>query len=373
MRGLPRITANLPDLERGKQMLARVLRKRDTPEPVAAWRAVPEAELQALEPEAKAAYIEALLPLMRRGRSIGSRHLRRLYQLFTFMEVSPERRSAMLNALHTRLRLEPRDLPTFANTEVRKSLMTEAVAMAGRSPSAEAKAYLVRLREHLHVKSSDETRWEQFFQRLTDAENRVAAGLGKRGHIVGLDDRKLEIFKKAVASIGVPAALIFPLGTVGLTVEGITSGLIALGGGFVLPAGAAMVGGIGVVVAMGVSSKKILDMVWPTTGADKTSIDLQRLNADATQIQHLLDDAVADASEAKLKTARDEIARIVQKMLPLNEAERAKLTEAFEHARVLGQRYLEYLSQDRAYFESNNQIGADELDALLQLDTPAIA
>jgi len=373
VRGLPRITANLPDLERGKQMLARVLRKRDTPEPVAAWRAAPEGALQALEPEAKATYIEALLPLLRSSRTIGRRHLRRLYQLFAFMESAAEQRHAALNALHTRLRLEPRDLPAFLNAEVRKSLMTEAVAMAGRSPSPEAKAYLARLREHLRVKASDETRWEQFFERLTDAENRVAASLGKRGHIVGLDDRKLEIFKKAVASIGVPAALIFPLGTVGLTVEGITTGLIALGGGFVLPAGAAMVAGIGVVVAMGVSSKKILDIVWPTTGADKASIDLERLNADATQIQRLLDDAVTGASDAKLKAAREEIARIVQKMLPLSDAERIKLNAAFEHARVLGQRYLAYLADDRAYFERNNQLGADELDALLQLDTLAIA
>src|SRR5271154_1509305 len=273
-------------------MLARVLRKRDTPEPVAAWRAAPEGALQALEPEAKATYIEALLPLLRSSRTIGRRHLRRLYQLFAFMESAAEQRHAALNALYTRLRLEPRGLPAFLKAEVRKSLVTEAVAMAGRSPSPEAKAYLARLREHLRVKASDETRWEQFFERLTDAENRVAASLGKRGHIVGLDDRKLEIFKKAVASIGVPAALIFPLGTVGLTVEGITPGLIALGGGFVLPTGAAMVTGIGVVVAMGVSSKKILDIVWPTTGADKASIDLERLNADATQIQRLLDDAV---------------------------------------------------------------------------------
>jgi hypothetical protein len=371
VRGLPRINASLPDLEKGKRMLARVLRKRDYAEPVAAWRAAPETALNLLDPTEKAAWIEALLPLMRSGRTIDNRRLRRLYQLFAFMKMAADQRHAVLETLHTRLRLEPPSLPVFSDPQVRRALMTEAVAMAGRSPSSEAQAYVQRLRDHLKVKASEETRWGPFFERLTDAENRVAAMLGKRGHIVAMDDRKLEIFKKAVAAIGVPAALIFPLGTVGLTVEGITSGLIALGGGFVLPAGAAMVAGVGVVVAIGVSSKKILDMIWPTTGADKTSIDIQRLNADAERIQVLLDEAVAD--EAKLTSARAEITRIVNQMLPLSEPERAKMKAAFEHVQALGRRYLDYLTEDREHLERSNQLGADELCALLNLDTPAIA
>ena len=371
MRGLSRITPNLPDLEKGKRMLARVLRKREYPEPVAAWRAAPEAALRSLDLGAKAAYIDALLPLIRHGRALDSRRLRRLYQLFAFMETAAEARAAALSALHTRLRLEPLALPIFSDAHISRSLVTEAVAMAGRSPSPEVKAYLERLRAHLHVKPSAETHWGPFFEKLTDAENRVAAILGKRGHIVGLDDRKLEIFKKAVAAIGVPVALIFPFGTVGLTVEGITTGLVALGGGFMLPAGAAMVAGMGVVVAVGVSSKKILDMIWPTTGADKTSIDIERLNADAERIQHLLDDAVAD--EAKLIAARAEITRIINKMLPMTEPERAKMKAALEHAQALGQRYLDYLTRDRENLERENQLGADELTALLALDTPAIA
>ncbi|HEX4210099.1 MAG TPA: hypothetical protein VHY56_06900, partial [Candidatus Binataceae bacterium] len=135
VKGLPRITPpNLPDLEKGKRMLARVLRKREYPEPVAAWRSAPEVALQALDPEAKAAYVEALLPLMRHGRTLDGRRLRRLYQLFVFMESSAEARSAALSALHTRLRLEPPALPMFADAAVRQSLITEAVAMAGRSP-----------------------------------------------------------------------------------------------------------------------------------------------------------------------------------------------------------------------------------------------
>jgi hypothetical protein len=371
LKGLPRITPNLPDLEKGKRMLARVLRKRQYPEPVAAWRAAPETALCSLDSEAKIAYIDALLPLIRRGRTLDSLRLRRLYQLFVFMEMPAESRSAALSALHTRLRLEPPELPVFSDLDVRKSLVTEAVAMAGRSPSSEVNSYLERLRNHLQIRASAETHWGPFFEKLTDAENRVAAILGKRGHIVSIDDRKLEILKKAIAAIGVPAALIFPFGTVGLTVEGITTGLVALGGGFLLPAGAAMVAGMGVVVAVGVSSKKILDMIWPTTGADKASIDIERLNADADRIQHLLDDAVED--EAKLVAARAEITRIINKMLPMSDAERAKIKAAFEHAQTLGQRYLDYLTQDRANLERNNQLGADELAALLTLDTPALA
>jgi len=367
------VPTGLPNLESGKRLLARVLRKRDTPEPVAAWHAVPESALAALTAKERQAYINALLPLMRTGRIIDRRRLRRLYQLFAFLELPAAARLDAITALHTKLRLEPRELPFFENREVSRSLLTEAVAMAGKSPAREARDYLARLRDHLGVKSVDTNHWTQFFETLTDLENRVAVALGKRGHLVRLDDRKLEIFKKAVASIGIPAAVIFPLGTIGLSVEGITTGLVALGGGFVLPAGAAMVTGLGVAVALGVTSKKILDLVWPTTDADRASIDIEKLNTDAARIRDVLDDAVAgDGNRAKLEAARAEIARIIQGIVPLDAVSRARLEAAFAHARTLGDRYLEYLGHDRAALERDNHLGADELAGLLELDSPVI-
>jgi len=370
MKVLAMVPTGLPDLESGKRLLARVLRRRDTPEPVAAWRAVPEAALLALTREERVEYIRALLPLMRVGRTIDRRRLRRLYQLFAFMELPSADRFDAIAALHTKLRLEPATLPIFADLEVRRSLLTEAVAMAGKSPSHEAADYLSRLRNQTGVKAGEQNRWAQFFESLTDLENRVASGLGKRGHIVRLDDRKLEIFKKAVASIGIPAAVLFPLGTIGLSVEGISTGLVALGGGFLLPTGIAMVTGLGVAVALGVTSKKILDMVWPTTDADRASIDIEKLNADAARIRNVLDDAVGD--NAKVEAARAEIARIIEKMVPLDAASRAKLEAAFAHARILGGRYLEYLGHDRAVLERDNHVGAEELAGLLESDAPAI-
>ena len=367
------VPSGLPDFESGKRLLARVLRRRDTPEPVAAWRGVPEAALAALSAADRQAFIEALMPLMRTGRTIDRRRLRRLYQLFTFLEIAPASRLDAIAALHTRLRLEPPALPHFDNREVRRSLITEAVAMAGKSPTPDARDYLARLRAHLGVKSDDGNHWVRFFESLTDLENRVAASLGKRGHLVRIDDRKLEIFKKAVASIGIPAAVIFPLGTIGLSVEGITTGLVALGGGFVLPAGAAMVTGLGVAVALGVTSKKILDLVWPTTDADRVSIDIEKLNADAARIRDVLDDATAvDANRARVEAARAEIARIIQSIVPLDAPARARLEAAFAHARTLGERYLEYLAHDRAALVRDNHLGADDLAGLLELDTPAI-
>jgi hypothetical protein len=367
------VPTGLPDFESGKRLLARVLRRRDTPEPVAAWRAVPEVALAALTADERHAYINALLPLVRTGRSIDRRRLRRLYQLFTFLELPAAARLDAIAGLHTRLRLEPTALPNFENREVRRSLLTEAIAMAGKSPTREAGDYLVRLRAHLGVKSEDANHWTRFFESLTDLENRVAAALGKRGHLVRFDDRKLEIFKKAVASIGIPAAVIFPLGTIGLSVEGITTGLVALGGGFVLPAGAAMVTGLGVAVALGVTSKKILDLVWPTTDADRASIDIEKLNTDAARIRGVLDDALTgDPNRTKVETARVEIARIIQGIVPLNANVRARLEAAFAHAHALGGRYLEYLSHDRTALERENHLGAEELARLLELDSPVI-
>lgn len=373
MKVLTIVPTGLPDFESGKRLLASVLRKRDVPEPVAAWRAAPETALSTLIAAERQGYIDALLPLMRTGRSIDRRRLRRLYQLFAFLELPAAARLGAIAGLHTKLRLEPPMLPYFESHEVRRSLLTEAIAMAGKTPAREAKDYLARLCDHLGVKSADANRWTQFLESLTDLENRVASSLGKRGHLVRIDDRKLEIFKKAVASIGIPAAVIFPLGTIGLSAEGITTGLVALGGGFLLPTGIAMVTGLGVAVALGVTSKKILDLVWPTTDADRVSIDIEKLNLDAARIRDVLDDAVAaDADRAKIEAARAEIARIIRGIVPLDDAARARLEAAFAHARDLGNRYLEYLSHDRAALERDNHLGADDLAGLLERDSPVI-
>ena len=373
MRSLPDLASNLPSIASGRHILQSVLRRRDVPEPVAAWRAAPEAALAALDPGQKLAYVEALLPLMREGRTVHRRKLRRLYQLFAFMQMPADARFEAISALHTRLRLTPDKLPHFEDAEVRRSLMTEAVAMGGRFTSAEAKDYIARLGAHLRVKAGETNKWTQFFEKLTDLENRVAAALGKKGHIVRLDDRKLEIFKKAVAAVGVPGAVLFPLGTVGLSAEGITSGLVALGGGFVLPAGVAMVTGLGVAVALGVTSKKILDMVIPTTDADRASIDIEKLNADADAIRKVLDDATAGEPEKrKIEEARAKISEMIRKIVPLSAAERARLENQFAHARSLGERYVEYLATDREALERRNHVGADELAALIELDAPAM-
>jgi hypothetical protein len=87
----------------------------------------------------------------------------------------------------------------------------------------------------------------------------------------------------------------------------------------------------------------------------------------------VLNEAVADdADRAKVESARSEIARIIAEIVPLDAASRAKLEAAFAHARVLGARYLEYLAHDRATLERNNQLGADEIAGLLDLDAPVI-
>ncbi len=373
MRTLPDFRTILPDVERGRALLARLVRTRDVAEPVAAWRAVPEDALNTLSEPDRIAFIEALMPLMRHGRRIERAALRRLYQLFAFMQMPAAARLALLRALQTRLRLAPARLPQFTDSAVRRALLIEAAALAGRRPSRESQAYIDRLADHLRIQPDEERRWTMFFERLTDAENRVAAILGKKGHIVRLDDRKLEIFKKAVAAVGVPAAVLFPLGTVGLSAEGITTGLIALGGGFMLPASVAIVTGLGIAVALGVSTKKILDLVMPTTDADRFSIDAERLNRSSIDIERILDEAARHhADQKKLEEARAKIAGIIHKIVPISDADRAKIAAALDHANLLGARYLEYLEHDREELESRNEIGADELRALCDSDRPAL-
>jgi hypothetical protein len=374
VRTLPDLRSAIPDLETGRRLLSRIASTRDVPEPVAAWRAVPEDALRALDTAEKSVFIGALLPLARHGRKVERQALRRIYQLFAFMEMPEGERNELLIALHTRLRLAPDTLPVFQDLEVRRTLLIEAVGLAGRRPSRDAHEYLARLTIHLKLKASEERRWTVLFEHLTDTENRVAAILGKKGHLVRLSDRKLEIFKKAVAAVGVPAVLLFPLGTVGLSAEGIATGLVALGGGFLLPASIAMITGLSAAVAFSVSAKKILDLVLPTTDAERFSIDVERLNAGASEIEKILEVAAAkDADRRKVEDARAKIAEIIQKIVPLSAADRSRLNAAVEHARTLGDRYLEFLRKDHEVFEERNLLGADELVDLLVVDRPAVA
>jgi hypothetical protein len=358
----------LPEITSGRRLLARVLRRREAPEPVAAWRAVPEDALRNLSVAEKKAYIGAMLPLMRNGRRIERRNLRRLYQLFAFMEMPAEARLELVAAMDTRTPRALESLPHFTDKRVRRSLLGEAIAIAGRARSRETKEYLGRLGSHLGVKPGDSGKWTRLFEKLTDVENRVAATLGKTGHIVRLNDRKLETFKKAVASVGVPAAVLFPLGTVGLSAEGITTGLVALGGGFLLPAGIAMATGLGVAVAIGISTKKILDMAMPTTDSDRVSIDIEKLNAEAIEIERSLDSIDGGTDRTRIEEARARIAGMIRKMVPLSEREQAKLQAAFDHARILGDRYLDYLAHDREFLASRNPSAAKDVAGLLAYD-----
>jgi hypothetical protein len=365
---------HIPDHERGRRLLARIAATRDVPEPVAAWRSAPQAELAALDDDAKVAWFGALLPLARSGRKVERPALRRLYQLFAFSEAPANERQALIAALYTRLRLAPGALPHLDNILLRRTLLIEAIAMAGRRPSTEAREYLARLTAHLQLQPAEERRWTLFFEHLTDTENRVAAILGKKGHIVRLADRKLEIFKKAVAAVGVPAAVLFPLGTVGLSAEGIATGLVALGGGFMLPAGIATVTGLGVAVALGVSAKKILDLVLPTTDADRYSVDLEQLSVCSAEIERLLEGAASYyADQRKVEEARAQIGEIIRKIVPLDAAERQRINTAVDHARVLAARYVEFLERDRDALNERNQVGADDLEDLLERDRPVVA
>jgi hypothetical protein len=359
----------LPDL---RGFAARIFGKREVPEPVSAWRMAPEAALQALPAEDKKAYIAALLPLIRRGHKFERRNLRRLYQLFAFMEMPAVERHELLQELEAGTK-PPEIASRLASRQVRRSLVEEAELLAANAPSREAFEYAARLRTQLNVKSGNSRKLTRLLEKLTDVENRAAAILGKRGHIVRLNDRRLEIFKKGVAAIGVPSAVLFPLGTVGLSAEGITTGLIALGGGFILPAGVAMATGLSAAVAIGITTKRLLDMLMPTVDADRASIDVQQLRSGIVEVEQLLDEVAGDGGDSALREeARARIADIIQRIAPLTKAQRERIQSALDHARELGERYLANLEHDLVELERQNSSLAEELHRILELDLSAV-
>lgn len=373
MKDLPVPGSRRRELPAVRGFAARVFGKREAPEPVSAWPMAPEAALAGLAAEEKRAYIAALVPLVCSGRKLQRRNLRRLYQLFAFMEMPAAERLELLTTMEGGPSSALGLVSVFRDRQVRRSLVEEAEVFANNARSDEAFDYVALLRVRLNVKPSTSRKLTRLLEKLTDVENRAAALLGKRGHIVRLDDRRLEIFKKSVAAVGVPSAVLFPLGTVGLSVEGITTGLIALGGGFILPAGIAMVTGLGAAVALGITSKKLLDMLMPTVDADRASIDVQQLQDGVIEVQRLLNEITDETADpAALEHARERITAIMQRIAPLTNAQRSRIEAALDHARLLGERYLASLEHDRAAFERRHQVLAHELGRLLDIDRPAI-
>jgi hypothetical protein len=372
-RNLPVPTNRLNAIRDTHGLLARITGRRDLSEPVAAWRSVPEAALTAISDGEKSAYIRALLPLMTRGRRLERANLRRLYQLFAFMEMPAASRQEFLLALEDAPRFVPESVPMFRDWRVRQSLIDEAAAFASHARSREAVQYVDSLRIHLKVKSISSRKLTRLFEKLTDLENRAATVMGKRGHLVRLDDRRLEIFKKSVAAVGVPSAVLFPLGTVGLSAEGITTGLMALGGGFLLPAGLAMITGLGALVAVGITSKRLLDLMMPTIDADRASIDVQQLRRGVVEIERLLDEVAGEgAGSAALQRAQERITSIIGRIAPLTQAQRAQILAGLEYAHTLGARYLGYLADDRAALEARGHNVARDIGELRQRDLPVI-
>jgi erythromycin esterase-like protein len=114
--------------------------------------------------------------------------------------------------------------------------------------------------------------------------------------------------------------------------------------------------------------------VLPTTDADRFSVDVEQLSAGSAEIEGLLEAAAAENSDRrKVEEARAQIAAIIRKIVPLSPADRERLSVAVDHARALGARYVAFLEHDREVFEARNQLGAEELGALLESDRPVLA
>ncbi len=373
MRFLPAPGARVGELPYLRGFVERVLGKADSAEPVSVWREAPEAELLDLTLPDKQAYLAALLPLVRDGRKLRRPNLRRLYQLFAFMEMPAAARLELLDALGQGPRAAPEAVPFFRNPRLRLSLAEEAEFFASNAPSRVALEYADLLRVRLRVKRRNSRNVVRLLEKLTDIENRAATLLGKRGHIVRLDERRLEVFKKSLAAIGVPSAVLFPLGTLGLSAEGITTGLVALGGGFILPAGIAMLTGLGVAVALGITSKKLLDMMMPTVDADRASVEFQQFSSGIIELQRLLDEVTNDHADSALtEHARARITQIMQRIAPFTVNQRTRIEAALNRARILGDRYLSSLEHDRTAVQHRHPAFAQQLKDLLELDSPGL-
>lgn len=299
---------------------------------------------------------------MRIKKTVSLPALRRLYQLFSMMDIPGDRRREIVSALYVSLRLDAGEPARLPNEATRRALVDEAIILAGGRPRGTAKDYLETLRQRLGIPKEEVVRWEQLFDKLTTVENRFAKLLGKKGHLVKLEDRKVEILKKAIAYAGIPLSVVYPLGEVGLLAEtAVTSGLAVIGGGYVLT-------GVVVLIAVGGTSKKLLDMIWPTTDADKASIDINDLQQNLAELRSTLDRAASpQADQTAIDRARDKIAQIIRQIVP--PAER----EWFERLQVLGQCYLEYLRADEGSLLSANHVAGGGVSRLRELDEKLIA
>ncbi len=339
------------------------------PEPLSAWRLIPRQVLDSISPTEAKGFISALLPIVRDGREVELFKLRRLYQLFAMMGVSAACRRAFVDALYTRLNLEPKELPTFASRETADALWQEASYMAGRLASAQAQAYLERLRAHLCVSEGTrlDARLGEFLDWLTELENRAAQLLSKEGHVVKPEERRKEIFKKLIAYVGVPLGVIYPLGVVGLSTEGIVTGLAALGSFGLAAAGtvsaAPVMAGLVVLAALAGTSKKLLDMIIPTTDSDKVSAEVERVLAAGEKLRRAYERTPGScAPSEELERAYTEALELIKSLVPKAEqARRAYLLE-------LGRRYLEMLACDEEALGAENHLAADDLARLRSLD-----
>jgi hypothetical protein len=135
-----------------------------------------------------------------------------------------------------------------------------------------------------------------------------------------------------------------------------------------------MVTGLGAAVALGVTTKKLLDMLMPTVYADRASLDVQQLHRDIIEVQSLLDECAEDSGDpAAMEHARVRIREIMQRIAPLTNAQRARIASAVDHERTLGQRYLVTLEHDRAALQSDHHVLAEELERLREIDLPAVS
>jgi len=217
----------------------------------------------------KKLYIEILKHYIFQYKKPDINNLRRIYQIFAMMDLSQDERLDFLNILNNQdsVELQDEDLNKL-NIKTKISLLKDLEYF--------------HINDFKHSFQSNEIikrlglpqKFYQFIVDWLNWENKIMKKIGRHDLVVNKEDIPVELFKKAT-SLGIPLTALYLSGSViGFSAVGITSGLTAIGNISLLVGLGLnpMAAGIVALLVLGISIKKILDALFPSTRLEKEGL-----------------------------------------------------------------------------------------------------